>query len=130
MPSPHDAADALAVAICHVHSATGIVGRAIRAGDARRPRCRAAGATTSGAVTAPAPMIALLRGTLLEKHPSRLIVDVGGVGYDVQVPLSTFYEVGEPGDGGRRCASTRTCARTRIALYGFATPLEQDCSSG
>ena len=36
-------------------------------------------------------MIAPLRGRLLEKHPSRLIVDVGGVGYDVQVPLSTFY---------------------------------------
>src|SRR5512138_1354595 len=42
-------------------------------------------------------MIALLRGNLIEKHPSRLIVDVGGVGYDVQVPLSTFYVVGDPG---------------------------------
>jgi holliday junction DNA helicase RuvA len=35
-------------------------------------------------------VIAYLRGALLEKNPSRLIVDVGGVGYDVQVPLSTF----------------------------------------
>ena len=42
-------------------------------------------------------MIAQLRGTLLEKTPSRLIVDVGGVGYDVLVPLSTFYVLGEPG---------------------------------
>ena len=37
-------------------------------------------------------MIAVLRGHLLEKHPSRLIVDVHGVGYDVQVPVSTFYQ--------------------------------------
>ena len=42
-------------------------------------------------------MIARLRGTLVEKHPSRIVVDVGGVGYDVQVPLSTFYVLGEPG---------------------------------
>ena len=42
-------------------------------------------------------MIAYLRGIVLEKSPSRLIVDVGGVGYDVLVPLSTFYVLGEPG---------------------------------
>ena len=42
-------------------------------------------------------MIARLRGTLIEKAPSRLIVEAGGVGYDVQVPLSTFYAVGDPG---------------------------------
>jgi Holliday junction DNA helicase RuvA len=70
-------------------------------------------------------MIALLRGTLLEKHPSRLIVDVGGVGYDVQVPLSTFYGLGEPGAS----LSLRIHTHVReevIALYGFATPLEQE----
>jgi len=69
-------------------------------------------------------VIALLRGTLLEKNPSRLIVDVGGVGYDVQVPLSTFYVLGEPGAG----VSLRIYTHVReevIALYGFATPLEQ-----
>jgi Holliday junction DNA helicase RuvA len=70
-------------------------------------------------------MIALLRGTLLEKHPSRLILDVGGVGYDVQVPLSTFYGLGEPGAP----ISLRIHTHVRedvLALYGFATPLEQD----
>src|SRR5687768_11856790 len=41
------------------------------------------------------PMIGHLRGTLVEKTPSRLIVDVGGVGYEVLVPLSTFYALGE-----------------------------------
>ena len=70
-------------------------------------------------------MIALLTGTLLEKNPSRLIVDVGGVGYDVQVPLSTFYVIGEPGVS----ISLRIHTHVReeiIALYGFATRLEQD----
>ena len=70
-------------------------------------------------------MIAHLRGTLLEKAPSRVMVDVGGVGYDVQVPLSTFYVVGEPGGG----VSLRIHTHVRedvIALYGFATALEHD----
>jgi holliday junction DNA helicase RuvA len=68
-------------------------------------------------------MIALLRGTLVDKNPSRLIVDVGGVGYDVQVPLSTFYVIGEPGTP----TTLRIYTHVRedvIALYGFATPLE------
>jgi Holliday junction DNA helicase RuvA len=70
-------------------------------------------------------MIAYLRGTLLEKKPSRLIVDVGGVGYDVQVPLSTFYVLGEP--GGQVSLRIYTQVREDVlALYGFATPLEQD----
>ena len=70
-------------------------------------------------------MIALLRGKLIEKNPSRLIVDVGGVGYDVQVPLSTFYVVGEP--GGDVALRVHTHVREDvIALYGFATSLEQD----
>jgi len=70
-------------------------------------------------------MIALLRGNLIEKHPSRLIVDVGGVGYDVQVPLSTFYVVGDPGAD----VALRVHTHVRedvIALYGFATTLEQE----
>jgi Holliday junction DNA helicase RuvA len=68
-------------------------------------------------------MIALLRGTLVDKNPSRLIVDTAGVGYDVQVPLSTFYVVGEPGTP----VTLRIHTHVRedvIALYGFATPLE------
>ena len=42
-------------------------------------------------------MIATLRGVLTEKNPSRLVVDVSGVGYEVSVPLSTFYALGELG---------------------------------
>jgi holliday junction DNA helicase RuvA len=69
-------------------------------------------------------VIAHLRGALLEKSPSRLIVDVGGVGYDVQVPLSTFYVLGDPGTD----VTLRVYTHVRedlIALYGFATTLEQ-----
>jgi len=70
-------------------------------------------------------MIALLRGSLLEKHPSRVVVDVGGVGYDVQVPLSTFYGLGEP--GATVVLRIHTHVREDlIALYGFSTALEQD----
>ena len=70
-------------------------------------------------------MIARLEGSLAEKHPGRLIVDVQGIGYDVQVPLSTFYVVGDP--GARVSLRVHTHVREDvIALYGFATPLEQD----
>jgi holliday junction DNA helicase RuvA len=70
-------------------------------------------------------MIATLRGTLAAKTPGRVIVEVGGVGYDVQVPLSTFYVLGEAGGG----VSLRVHTHVRedvIALYGFASPLELD----
>ena len=70
-------------------------------------------------------MIALLTGTIVEKVPSRVIVDVGGVGYDVLVPLSTYYVLGEAG----AAVTLRVHTHVRedvIALYGFATSLEQD----
>jgi holliday junction DNA helicase RuvA len=71
-----------------------------------------------------APMIAFLRGRLLEKRPDHLIVEVGGVGYDVQVPLSTYYDLGEP--GGDVSLRVHTHVREdQIALFGFATALEQ-----
>jgi len=70
-------------------------------------------------------MIARLAGTLTEKSPGRMIVDVQGVGYDVQVPLSTFYVAGEPGD--RVILRVHTHVREDvIALFGFATTLEQE----
>ncbi len=70
-------------------------------------------------------MIAHLRGHILEKHPNRIVVDVGGVGYDVSVPLSTFYGLGDPGSE----ISLRIHTHVRedaLALYGFGTILEQD----
>jgi len=70
-------------------------------------------------------MIALLRGTLVDKAPNRLIVDVAGVGYDVQVPLSTFYVLGEAGSAVTLRIHTHVREDT-IALFGFATALELD----
>lgn len=70
-------------------------------------------------------MIARLAGMLAEKAPGRVIVDVQGVGYDLQVPLSTFYVAGELGTA----ITLRVHTHVRedvIALYGFATPLEQE----
>lgn len=69
-------------------------------------------------------MIAHLSGTLLDKQLQRLVVDVGGVGYDVQVPLSTFYAVGDV--GGPVALRIHTHVREdALQLFGFATPLEQ-----
>ncbi len=68
-------------------------------------------------------MIAFLRGRLLEKHPTRLVVDVQGVGYEVHVPLSTFYCMPEPGGD----VSVRVHTHVRddaILLFGFANQLE------
>jgi holliday junction DNA helicase RuvA len=68
-------------------------------------------------------MIANLRGRLLEKQPNRVIVDVNGVGYDVHVPLSTFYEMAEP--GAEIALRIHTHVREdALLLYGFATRLE------
>jgi holliday junction DNA helicase RuvA len=68
-------------------------------------------------------VIAHLSGTLLEKHVPRLVVDVGGVGYELLVPLSTFYAAGDP--GGRVSLRVHTHVREdAIQLFGFSTPLE------
>jgi Holliday junction DNA helicase RuvA len=68
-------------------------------------------------------VIARLQGRLLEKHPNRVIVDVNGVGYDVHVPLSTFFDMAEP--GGEIALRVHTHVREdALLLYGFATVLE------
>jgi len=70
-------------------------------------------------------VIAHLRGRILDKHPNRLVVDVNGVGYDVSVPLSTFYVLGDA--GGDVTLRIHTHVREdALALYGFATALEQE----
>jgi Holliday junction DNA helicase RuvA len=68
-------------------------------------------------------VIARIAGTLLEKHPSRVVVDVGGVGYDVQIPLSTFYNLGEPGADVTLRVHTHV-REDALALFGFASVLE------
>ena len=70
-------------------------------------------------------MIATLHGVLTEKNPSRLVVDVGGVGYEVSVPLSTFYALGEMGAEVDLRIHTHVRQET-LSLFGFATRLEVD----
>lgn len=68
-------------------------------------------------------MIARLFGRVADKQPNRLIVDVSGVGYDVQVPLSTYYV--SPDIGGEMALRIHTHVREdQLSLYGFATGLE------
>ena len=69
-------------------------------------------------------MIALLRGVLLEKHPNQAIVDAGGVGYDVTIPVSTFTHLPNPGAEVRLRIHTHV-REDALALYGFLTQDEK-----
>jgi len=70
-------------------------------------------------------VIAHLRGTILEKHPSRIVIDVNGVGYEAFVPLSTFYGLGDAGAAIALRIHTHV-REDAFVLYGFATLLEQE----
>lgn len=70
-------------------------------------------------------MIAQLRGRILEKQPNRIVVDVNGVGYDVSVPLSTFYGLGDTGSDIALRIHTHV-REDALLLYGFGTRLEQE----
>lgn len=69
-------------------------------------------------------MIAHLSGKLLSKQPNQVIVDVNGVGYEVHVPLSTFYELGEVGNPVQLRIYTHVREDT-IALFGFKSANEK-----
>jgi holliday junction DNA helicase RuvA len=69
-------------------------------------------------------MIAFLRGTLLEKHPNQVIVDTGGVGYDVQIPVSTFSALPDAGSEVRLRIHTHV-REDALSLYGFFTVEEK-----
>ena len=69
-------------------------------------------------------MIALLRGILIEKHPNQAIVEAGGVGYDVIIPVSTFTHL--PGPGAEVRLRIHTHVREdSLSLYGFLTAEEK-----
>ena len=69
-------------------------------------------------------MIAFLRGRVLDKQPNLLVVDVQGVGYQVHVPLSTYYDVGN--QGAEIALHIYTHVREEaFHLYGFLTTIEQ-----
>jgi holliday junction DNA helicase RuvA len=69
-------------------------------------------------------MIAYLSGKLLEKQATAVIVDVGGIGYEVTIPLSTFYELGEVGDDVQLRIYTHV-REDALQLFGFKTEREK-----
>src|ERR1700689_1718130 len=71
-------------------------------------------------------MIGMLRGKLLEKRPNQVLLDVGGVGYQVQIPLSTFAGLGAL--HGEATLLIHTHLREdQLSLYGFVTSREKQC---
>src|SRR5207302_9125350 len=70
-------------------------------------------------------MIAHLAGTLLSKQATSAIIDVGGVGYEVAIPLSTFYELGDAGSPVQLRVYTHV-REDALQLYGFRTARERE----
>jgi Holliday junction DNA helicase RuvA len=69
-------------------------------------------------------MIGHLRGTVLEKHPNQVILEAAGVGYDVQIPISTYTAL--PEAGGSVALRIHTHVREdALLLFGFATAEEK-----
>jgi len=71
-------------------------------------------------------MIGHLRGRLLELEPNRALIEAGGVGYDVHIPLSTYYEIQHLDPGAEVALHVHTHVREdTLALFGFRTPREK-----
>src|SRR6185312_4593508 len=70
-------------------------------------------------------MIAHLSGTLLSKQATYVILDVGGVGYEVTIPLSTFYDLEEPGSTVQLRIYTHV-REDALQLFGFKTLRERE----
>jgi holliday junction DNA helicase RuvA len=71
-------------------------------------------------------MIAQLRGALLDKRPNQVLVDVGGVGYQVHIPLSTYYSLGDLHSTVTLLIHTHM-RDDGISLYGFISSREKQC---
>lgn len=70
-------------------------------------------------------MIAHLRGKLLVKHPNRIVIETGGVGYEVTISVSSFSDL--PASGSEVSLHIYTHVRQDvIALYGFLDPAEKE----
>ena len=71
-------------------------------------------------------MIGRIQGTLIESNPPQVLVDVHGIGYEVDVPMSTFYNL--PSLGDKVTLLTHMVVREDAQLlYGFLTAAERDC---
>jgi len=69
-------------------------------------------------------VIAHLRGTLISRHPARIVVEVHGVGYEVQVPVGTFAQLPHQGDEAALHIHTHV-REDAMLLFGFATATEK-----
>jgi Holliday junction DNA helicase RuvA len=70
-------------------------------------------------------MIGRIHGKLLEKHPPQIVIDVHGVGYELDVPMSTFYQL--PATGAEVTLHTHLVVREDAhQLYGFASESERE----
>ena len=65
-------------------------------------------------------MISQLKGILLEKNPPFLLIDVGGVGYELEAPMSTFYQLPDPGVEVN-LVTHLTIREDAHILYGFCS---------
>jgi Holliday junction DNA helicase RuvA len=73
----------------------------------------------------PLPMIGSLQGTLFRAEPDRLLLDVQGVGYEVHIPLSTWYEIEKRRDERIRLFIHTHMREDGISLFGFWTEREK-----
>lgn len=89
-------------------------------------RRRLAALTPHGLSSIITRMIGQLRGTLVDKRPNQILVDVAGVGYQVQVPLSTFAGLGALRSEVTVIIHTHL-REDQISLYGFLTAREKQC---
>ena len=69
-------------------------------------------------------MIGRLRGTLVSKHAPWIMLEVGGVGYELEVPMSTYYDLPEAGQA-LTLITHYAVREDAVALYGFATEAER-----
>ncbi|HLX08285.1 MAG TPA: Holliday junction branch migration protein RuvA [Thermoanaerobaculia bacterium] len=70
-------------------------------------------------------MIGSLHGTVLRSGPERVLIDVQGVGYEVHIPLSTYYEIERAGSGPIRLFIHTHLREDGIALFGFFSEREK-----
>jgi len=70
-------------------------------------------------------MISYLRGRLLRREPTQVVIDVGGVGYGLQIPLSTFYRLPDEGEEVELLVYTYV-HNEGLSLYGFSSPKERE----
>jgi Holliday junction DNA helicase RuvA len=70
-------------------------------------------------------MIAYLKGTIIQKTPSQVVVDIGGVGYCAAIPLSTYFKLGEIGDPVELFIYTHLTDNA-LSLFGFITKDERE----